>query len=217
MALAASAGPSGRDDAALRVDRGGGVAAHRRVRAAEVRPARSLGARRSLRTQQDPQRRQGQGDRRRRRPHTPGLLRDPLRRNRQDRLSDAQARRLVYRAGLRPRPGRHVRQREVLRDQRDFATRSPSSAPGTSSSRRAHHAGTGRSKDSSGRWTPNGRTAASGLNNPPATGPWHPSSASTTVSARTQPAAAALPSPAFTNSAGRTTSALAPPFRSSVP
>jgi transposase InsO family protein len=52
--------------------------------------------------------------------------------------------------------------------------------------------------------TPNGRTAASGHTQPPATAPWHPSSGSITASDHTPPPAAERPSPAFTNSAGRT-------------
>ena len=77
-------------------------------------------------------------------------------------------RRLVSRAGLRPGPGRDVRQREVLRHQpRSSATRSPSSTPATSSSRPTRHAGTARSNASSAPSTPNGPTAASGPTAPP--------------------------------------------------
>ena len=65
-----------------------------------------------------PRRRQDQGRRGRRRPHPPGLLRAALRRKRDDRLSHAPARRrLDPRARLRPGPGGHERQRQVLLDQ----------------------------------------------------------------------------------------------------
>ena len=112
---------------------------------------------------------------------------------------------MVARAGLRPGAGRDVRQRQVLRHQpSSSATRSPSSAPATSSSRPAPRAGTGRSNGSSAPWTANGRTAASGPTAANATAPCHRSSASTTAADRTQPAAADRPSPAFTTSAGRT-------------
>jgi hypothetical protein len=50
------------DDAALRVDPSRSAAAHRRLRAAQVRPARALGARQPLKALA--QRRQGQGHRR---------------------------------------------------------------------------------------------------------------------------------------------------------
>ena len=71
--------------------------------------------------QQHPQGRQGQADRRRRRPHASGLLRDPQRRERDHRLGDVAPRRgLVCRAGLRPGPGRDERQRQVLRRSHEF-------------------------------------------------------------------------------------------------
>jgi transposase len=78
--------------------------------------ARPLGARRSQRAPQDPQRGQGQDHRRHRRPHPPGLLRDPLRRERDHRLGHAASRRpVVSRAGLWACAGGHVGQRQVLR------------------------------------------------------------------------------------------------------
>ena len=92
---------------------------------------------------------------------------------------------------------------------RQFRDTLTSSAPGTSSSRRAPRAGTGRSNASSERWTPNGRTAASGPTAPHATAPCHRSCASTTAGDRTPPPAADRPSAASTRSAGRTASVCA--------
>ena len=82
-------------------------------------------------------------------------------------------------------------------------------ARGTSSSRRARRAGTGRSSGSSGPWTPSGRTAASGPTAPPATARCHRSCGSITAGDRTPPPAAGRPSAAFTTSVGSTASAAA--------
>ena len=111
------------------------------------------------------QRGQGQGHRRHRRPHPPGLLprSTPPRTRTTVSATLRRAAAWMRRAGLRPGAGGHDRQRQVLRDAAmSSATRSPSSAPATSSSRPAPRAGTGRSNGSSEPSTANGRTAASG-------------------------------------------------------